>query len=638
MGCASSAPETSTALAPGKQVGAGAAAAGDRSKRERKVSVAVGSDTDQVQRLVNDFINENEFFGHLSKAQQATVLKTFEVQHFGKKDIVVHKDADPSVFLVVSGTVGLGNGSRNRIVKKGESFGEETLVHKMTHQATGTALEDSVLLRLSLQSHNKLRKHSFLKTFNTHVSETGRAFMISRLEQIQILKDLSSERLLQVSELFKLKLVPKGFPVFVEGDMGDSFYVLAEGELVVTLGGKSGLDLVELKRLKPGDSFGESSLLKKATRTSTVTAIQDTMIFMLQKSEFDDFMSLAPEIYDEIAESIRERSLLNKLSKKFKFGEFLGPNKVHLMSSLAQAVSFTPGEKLFEQGSSKPLKFFVIKSGSVKVYVDGDFVRELKKGDYFGELSILSGLEHSATVLAGDNGTECFTITGDEFQSIFHNEPAVYAELTLKILAHEAELKHVLFHPKGRQAFLAHCEREFAQENVGFFLAADEIERLGEQVVSKEVLRALGYDVEAVVEARFQELTEKVHNVYDRYIDPEAPECVNINSERREKLTDIIRSEEYSYDMFAEAKHAIYHLVERDNFSRFKLSPVFADLLKELGVYERDASRTTVTNKLSKINRTVRRFKQRDTTTKQQTMNRKGGATNFNRIWEQIVD
>ena len=51
-----------------------------------------------------------------------------------------------------------------------------------------------------------------------------------------------------------------------QGEPGQEFFVVADGELVVSVEGR------EVRRLRGGDAFGEVALLRHVPRTATVVA------------------------------------------------------------------------------------------------------------------------------------------------------------------------------------------------------------------------------------------------------------------------------------------------------------------------------------------------------------------------------
>ncbi len=73
---------------------------------------------------------------------------------------------------------------------------------------------------------------------------------------------------------------PRGTVVIREGDSGDRYYAVADGELVVS---RSGNVQGTVAR---GDGFGEIALIRNVPRTATVTAATDTLLYFLQKELF----------------------------------------------------------------------------------------------------------------------------------------------------------------------------------------------------------------------------------------------------------------------------------------------------------------------------------------------------------------
>jgi hypothetical protein len=81
------------------------------------------------------------------------------------------------------------------------------------------------------------------------------------------------------TRLVPLRVEP-GTVVVRQGDSGDRFYVVVEGEVEVTVDG------APVSELGPGGYFGEIALLRDMPRTATATARTPVVLYALEREDF----------------------------------------------------------------------------------------------------------------------------------------------------------------------------------------------------------------------------------------------------------------------------------------------------------------------------------------------------------------
>ena len=103
---------------------------------------------------------------------------------------------------------------------------------------------------------------------------------IARLRGLPFFAPLGAPELESLARALEPLEVAEGETVIREGEPGDRFYVVADGEVEVTVGGAL------VKRLGRGDCFGEIALIRNAPRMATVTARSDCRLDALDKDSF----------------------------------------------------------------------------------------------------------------------------------------------------------------------------------------------------------------------------------------------------------------------------------------------------------------------------------------------------------------
>jgi hypothetical protein len=103
---------------------------------------------------------------------------------------------------------------------------------------------------------------------------------LALLRQNPIFAPLSEPTLEQLAGGLDELGVSAGEVVIRQGDKGDLFYLVKEGDLDVAQNGKT------IQSLGPGDSFGEIALLRDVPRTASVMAKTPAILYTLGRGEF----------------------------------------------------------------------------------------------------------------------------------------------------------------------------------------------------------------------------------------------------------------------------------------------------------------------------------------------------------------
>ena len=87
-----------------------------------------------------------------------------------------------------------------------------------------------------------------------------------------------------------------------EGEIGQEFFVIVDGDVSVTKDGE------EIRRLGPGDFFGEIALIwDSPRRTATVTAATPVRFFVLTRQAFRGLIDHHPDIEAKVLEALEQR-------------------------------------------------------------------------------------------------------------------------------------------------------------------------------------------------------------------------------------------------------------------------------------------------------------------------------------------
>lgn len=116
----------------------------------------------------------------------------------------------------------------------------------------------------------------------------------------QALPGASTDVLVDASEKASSLRFPAGQPIISQGDPADGFYIVVRGTAEAIRMDDDGT-VHRLRRLGPGEHFGEIGLLHNEPRSATVIAVTDVDVLLLERSVFGDVIRRSAEANDAVS-------------------------------------------------------------------------------------------------------------------------------------------------------------------------------------------------------------------------------------------------------------------------------------------------------------------------------------------------
>ena len=124
---------------------------------------------------------------------------------------------------------------------------------------------------------------------------------IDALSRVPLFASLSKRELEFVASRADEVDAPAGKFLTTQGEPGDTFYVLLDGEARVDIDGN-------LRRnLEPGDFFGEISMLDRGLGTATITTTKPSRLLVMSHAQFRDAIKANDALLIKVLAAMGER-------------------------------------------------------------------------------------------------------------------------------------------------------------------------------------------------------------------------------------------------------------------------------------------------------------------------------------------
>jgi CRP-like cAMP-binding protein len=212
--------------------------------------------------------------------------------------------------------------------------------------------------------------------------------------------NLSEEEFEQVVARIKSVQVSHGSLICKEGAKGDSLFVISQGKVGIYKYNIKEKKEVLLNTLAGGDFFGEFSFFSRQRRSASARALTDVSLLEITRDDFDEIQKIYPNIAEVLSALYKKRVVDTILALSPPFNDLSPQDRKRLVERFSSHV-VDPDTVVIQEGAL-PSFLYLIKSGRVEVFVAKEgkeiIVGHLAAGDIFGEISLLLGRNHTASV------------------------------------------------------------------------------------------------------------------------------------------------------------------------------------------------------------------------------------------------
>ena len=248
------------------------------------------------------------------------------------------------------------------------------------------------------------------------------------------MKDLNEKARKEIINEMSLVSVEPNIYLFKEGGIGNYFYILKEGSIEFISRNNS-----KNRKIKIGESFGELALLHGATRSETAKSLTESFLWVMERKNFRKIVDHITKMnYEENKNFIESIPILANIHYTQKT----------ILCSFLYKENFQKGHFIVRKGDHANC-LYIVKEGEVDCSLNGKVVRTLRKGDNFGERSILIDSNRSLDCIAKCDCV-CYSVSistlknmlGDNFRNLLYlnfiksafNKSKIFSRFNVQLL------------------------------------------------------------------------------------------------------------------------------------------------------------------------------------------------------------
>lgn len=234
--------------------------------------------------------------------------------------------------------------------------------------------------------------------------------------------------------LGKVERVAQGMVFFTENQNSDRMYLLEEGEVALTRGGKA-IDVV-----KAGEIFGEMAAISQLPRSATAMARTACRVVSLDAKQFQRAIQKMPEfalmLMNILINRLRLTLTMLAMSKSLEASDGARTRRLFddkLLQGLMVATQHRlpqhcPLNKVIMKEGEAGVFMYVVLSGRVAISIKSKIVEWVGPGGVFGEMALVDQSPRAATATA-ETDCDLLSINRGDFLTMVKTNPVFVVSL-----------------------------------------------------------------------------------------------------------------------------------------------------------------------------------------------------------------
>ncbi|XP_026080229.1 cGMP-dependent protein kinase 2 isoform X2 [Carassius auratus] len=257
----------------------------------------------RTKKLINEAIMNNDFLKKLEPQHTREMVDCMYEKIYTAEQLVI-QEGEPGNYLYVlaEGLLEvIQNGKLLGQMRPGTAFGELAILYNCKRTATVKAVTQSHIWALDRQMFQTIMMRS---------TQARQEEYFSFLRSVSLLKDLPEEKLAKIIDCLEVEYFDKGEYIIREGEEGNTFFIIAKGEVLVTQTTEGFSEPQEIKILGVGEYFGEKALISEDVRSANIIAKEnDTQCLVVDRDNFNQMVGTYEELQAYLRQYVEQLSL-----------------------------------------------------------------------------------------------------------------------------------------------------------------------------------------------------------------------------------------------------------------------------------------------------------------------------------------